>query len=381
MRFSFTSIVRIRLFTLAFLSSVAHGAEPAVNAVAVHPLVTALETLYQRRLPQACDELMKIASMSPGLTDDDFIRLQFVAALRGLDEKNELAARRAVSQALQIDRSVEPPPFATPQLLRMLKEARLQLSSRHSSRDKASRLAEASKAASAREPAPRTLLRAVDALYTAQEFDGAGVILDLARSATPLTASDRAHFALRQGILKMESFEDARTAFRDALEADRGVRLPGYVSPQVLRTFEEVKLTVPAVTASPERQPSRSTPPAATLTAALPTRTPPGNASRQWGLVVGGTGLACVGGGAVAGAIALSAHREEQSASEAGDFTAFSRSRDTLRTAVNVADGLYVAGAVALGVGAFLFLTAPGEVAVGAGAGPGQASLVVGGSF
>jgi hypothetical protein len=383
MKIVFESIGRTSLLVLMVLSTGARGSEPTVQAPAPHPLVAAAETLYQRKMPQACDELVKLASMAPGLTDDDFIRLQFVVAMRGLDENNELAARRSLSQVLQIDRSAEPPPFAPPPLLRMLKEARSQISGR-SSRDKVSRLVDANKTAGAREPASRALLKAVDALYVALELEGADVVLVLARSTTPLAAADRAQLALRQGILKMESFEDgaARAAFRDALEADQSIRLPDYVSPQALRTFEEVRLSVPTLAAVPNRQPTRAPQPVAmTLTAAPLARPPPENASRQWGLIVGGTGLAILGGGAVAGAIAFSLHQQERRASVAGDWDAFSKSRDSLRTVVSVADGLYGAGAVAVGVGAFLFLTAPRGVSVGASTGQGQTSLVVGGNF
>ena len=89
--------VRLHLVAAAFLAAVAYGSTLPAPAVAPHPLVTATEALYQRNLPRSCDELLKLASMAPGLTDDDLVRLQFVTALRALDDANELAARRALS--------------------------------------------------------------------------------------------------------------------------------------------------------------------------------------------------------------------------------------------------------------------------------------------
>src|SRR5262245_42200448 len=122
-------ILRVRPLLLAgtLLAALSKGAEPSeATLVALHPLVIATETLDWRNLPQATDELIKLTSMAAGLTDDDFIHLQFVTALRALDERNELAARRAISQALQVDRSAEPSPFAS-RLNKLLKEARAQL--------------------------------------------------------------------------------------------------------------------------------------------------------------------------------------------------------------------------------------------------------------
>src|SRR5436190_10664646 len=133
------------------LATLAYGAEPPVTGVVPHPLVTATEALYQRNLPRSCDELLKLTSMAPGLTDDDLIRLQFVTALRALDDANELAARRALSQALQLDPSAEPLPFAASRLQARLDEARAQLPPAPPSSVDA-RLAAARKAAGAREP-------------------------------------------------------------------------------------------------------------------------------------------------------------------------------------------------------------------------------------
>src|SRR4051812_47122944 len=103
---------RLQLLALALLAAPASGAVPEPTSVPPHPLVSAAEALYQRNLPQACSELMKQAAMTPGLTDDDLVRLQFLAALQSFDEGNELGARQSLARALQIDPSVTLPPIA-----------------------------------------------------------------------------------------------------------------------------------------------------------------------------------------------------------------------------------------------------------------------------
>jgi hypothetical protein len=335
--------------------------------------VTATETLYQRNLPRSCDELLKLTSMAPGLTDDDLVRLQFVTALRALDDANELAARRALSQALQLDPSAEPPPFAASRLRARVDEARAQISSGPLSTAEA-RLAAARKAAGAREPAARALLRAVDALYSALEIEGAGAVLEQARAEKTLAGADRAQMSLRQGILTMESSADepgARAAFQEALKEDPSARLPDFAPPKTRRIFEEMERPSPSPAAAPVAAPA----------AATTVGRPAANGSNGWALIWGGTGLALAAGGGVAGAVALSAYNEQTQASTDGAWASYMQHRDTAKTARNFADVLYVAGGVALGVSAYLFLSAPHEVSVGVGAGPGKASLTVGGQF
>jgi len=370
-------------------------AEAATSEVPLHPLVVAAETLYQRSLPEACDELLKLASMASGLTDDDLIRIFFLATMRDLDEQNELGARRALSQALQLDRAAAPPPSSSAQLRALLDEVRAQLPPARSAKSEGARLADRRKAASAREPAPRALLRAVDALYANLQVEGAGAVLELARSSTPLAAADRAQLVLRRGILAMESSDEseARTAFREALEAEPGVLLPDYAPPRTRGIFEEVKLAVSAPAATPALPPAPAKPavaaatpharpggPAGTQIAPLPAGRPVESTTRTWGLAVGGAGAALILGGAMAGAVALSAYEAEKSAAAGGDREAYVRNRDTAGVAVTTANTLYGVGSVALGVGTLLFLNA-GDVKLGAGAGKGKVSVTVGGNF
>jgi len=108
--------VRLHLSAAALLASLAHGGEPATAEVAQHPLVIAAEALYQQQVPMACDELLRLAPMAAGLTDDGRAHLQFVAAMRSLDEGNEPGARSAIARALEIDPWAEPPPFASSRL-------------------------------------------------------------------------------------------------------------------------------------------------------------------------------------------------------------------------------------------------------------------------
>jgi Carboxypeptidase regulatory-like domain len=107
----------------------------------------------------------------------------------------------------------------------------------------------------------------------------------------------------------------------------------------------------------------------------------PGDSARNlrtWGLAVGGGGAALVGGGAVAGGLALSFLKAQGTAS---DQLTYDRNRNAAKSARDVSNTFYVAGTLALGVGAFLFLSAPGEVKVGAGLEKGKVSLAVRGTF
>ncbi|HYV43363.1 MAG TPA: hypothetical protein VFA20_00820 [Myxococcaceae bacterium] len=359
------------LGVVAFLAALARGAEPAASPFPAHPQVMAAEALYQRHLPGACDVAMKSAWMAPGLTSDDLIHLHFLTALMSLDAGDDPAARRALSQALRIDRSAEPAPVAN-RLRQILEETRAQWPADSPRGDDNSRQEADRKAVAERKPATDALLETVDALYGNLQVDGAVegaiAVLDLAKS---LAAQDRAKVAVRRGVMLMESAGDepgARAAFREALEADRGVSIPKYAPPKTRRLFQDVTQTVtPAQPSSPAGSGGHGNPLV--------------DGSRPWGLAAGGAGLALLAGGAVAGAIALSSYQTEQQASANAHQALYLQSRDTAKTARNVANGLYGAGAVALGLGAYLFLRAPGQVQVAAGAGPGQASITLGGHF
>lgn len=366
------------------MARLAHGAEraeDATSAVPPHPLVAAAETLYGRVLPQACDEVLKLASTATGLTVDDNIRISFLGAMRDLDERNELGARRALSQALQLDPAAVPPPSAPRRLNTLLDQVRAEVHPGTPAKGAEARRS-AKAAASAREPAPEALLRAVDALYATQ-IEGASTVLEMALSSTPVTAANRTQFALRRGILAMESADEreARAAFYEALAAEPAVLLPGYAPPKTRGIFEDVKHMVSARTATAEHPPVQPMA-SATATAALsPVEQPPANGQRTRGLVAGGAGVAMILGGVVAGTVAWSTYEAEKAATAAGDLDGYVRNRDAAGAAVITANGLYVAGAVALGVSAYLFWSAPEGLRAGAGVSPGNVSLTVGGSF
>ena len=375
---------RPRMHPLAvavLLAATASGAEPPAQwTVPAHPLVTAAVTLYQRQLPGACDALLKLASRGPGMTDDDLVTLQLVAAMRSLDGDDEPAARKAVARALQFHGSPEPPPFASSRLRALLADVRSQLPAAWGpkSADPERRVLEAMRAAGAREPPPAAFLRAVDELYKSLEMAGAGVVLDLALSISSLTTADRVQVALRQGILRME-FDDeagARGAFRQALELDRSARLPAYAPPKTVGVFKSIDLPAPEGAVTPARP--LTGPPAPVV--AAPPAAPAKDDLRRWGLVVGGAGLGCLAAGVAAGVVALNAYQAEEHAARTGEGSYY-QNRTVATVAINVADGLYLVGALSLGVGALLYLHVPGDVAVGAGAGPGRATVTIGGRF
>src|SRR5262245_14460873 len=83
---------------LGLLAGVAEGAGPA-GAATPHPLVAASEALYQRKVPKSCDEVRQMASLAPELTDDDRVRLYFLAAVRAIDDGDSSTARAELAQA------------------------------------------------------------------------------------------------------------------------------------------------------------------------------------------------------------------------------------------------------------------------------------------
>jgi hypothetical protein len=181
--------------------------------------------------------------------------------------------------------------------------------------------------------------------------------------------------------------EGARAAFKDALEADRSAVLPDFAPPKTLQVFKEVKRAIAAAAAAVPRTTKPLVPEMGRATAGgakASSHDAPGPllvSPQKWGVAVGGAGLALVAGGAVAGVVALSSYQAEQRASKDGDYSLYAQKRDASYAARNVADGLYAAGALALGVGAYLFLTDPDGLLAGIGVGPGRASVAVGGHF
>jgi len=130
-----------------------------------------------------------------------------------------------------------------------------------------------------------------------------------------------------------------------------------------------------------KRTPTQPNVPGMTAGPLPPPGEPMANNSRTWGLAVGGGGAALVVGGAIAGGLSLSAYEAAMRAYANNDNESLERNRKAAETAVIAANGLYTAGAVALGVGTVLFLSAPGEVKLRPEAGKGTVSLTIGWSF
>jgi TolB-like protein len=109
----------------------------------------------------------------------------------------------------------------------------------------------------------------------------------------------------------------------------------------------------------------------------------PGSARRTWGWVAGGVGLACVAGGAVVGLQARAALDDEKAAAADNDLTAYEDSKKKVSSLSHLADGLFVAGAAGVGVGAWLLLTGrpAGPVALDVVPLPGGALATVSGGF
>jgi len=375
---------RMYLSAVGLMAAIAHGVEPLTPAPELHPLVSASEVLYRQHLARSCDEVRRLASTAPGITKSDRARLHFLAALRAFDDGDKQAAGMALSQAVQMDRSAALPSYVPAGVLGLLHEAQGQMAELPANEESGDEALLASQAG-AFEPPSKMLLRAVDVLYDKLQIEGAGVVLGLLRSSS-LTPDDAIQVALRQGVLRMEMHDEAgaRVAFRQALMDDRSASLPPFVAPKIQRLYDEVRLAIPVAQSPPDLNTNNAT---MVSVASAPdinsTKTEilimPD--SPRWELLIGGAGLALVAGGAVAGTIAFSAHQEEQRAAADGDVTRFLRNRETANAAMNVADGLYAAGAIVVGVSAFLYWRVSSSVAVGASAGGGRAAVQIGGRF
>lgn len=330
---------------------------PAGDPVPLHPLLAAAEALQQRQLLEARNEVLLIAQLAPGFTNQDRVHLAFLMAIQSLDANDVAGARQALTRALEIDSGAQPLPFAPAKWRMLLEEVRPRVARAPGSPDA---LAEARRDAAAREPTSTSLLRAVDTLYTKLQLPGAVVVLELLAASGPFTPAELAQLSVREGLLKMELGDEvsARAAFKRALAHDRMVRLPPYAPPKTVFIFadEEKSAPVPA-------------PPPVVLD------------TRHAGVLTGGAGVALVAGGAVAGTVALLSFRDASSATARGDALAYAQGRDRAKVASSVADGLYAAGALAAVTGAFLFLRVPAKPQVGLTAGPALAGVSVGGTF
>jgi TolB-like protein len=104
---------------------------------------------------------------------------------------------------------------------------------------------------------------------------------------------------------------------------------------------------------------------------------------RTWAYVTGGAGLALLAGGAVAGLSAKSAYDDEKAAAARGDKSAYDSSKSKVKSMSLVADGLFLAGAVGVGAGTYLFYTSGRSIPVAVGVSPvaGGAVASVAGGF
>jgi hypothetical protein len=133
--------------------------------------------------------------------------------------------------------------------------------------------------------------------------------------------------------------------------------------------------------------------PAPSLAAQPPKAPPPvpaagvsasaGTSRRTWAYVAGGTGLALLAGGAAAGLSAKAAYDDEKAAADAGDLEAYEDAKSKAKSMSTVADGLFVAGAIGVGVGTWLYFTSrpPAGVAVHLAPTPGGAFASIAGGF
>jgi hypothetical protein len=87
------------------------------------------------------------------------------------------------------------------------------------------------------------------------------------------------------------------------------------------------------------------------------------SSQKTWGLAVGGAGLAAVAAGAIFDALAHSAYEDEKKAGASGDAAAYRAAMSSADSRGRTANILYVAGAVGVGVGTYLYLTGRSDAA------------------
>jgi hypothetical protein len=104
-------------------------------------------------------------------------------------------------------------------------------------------------------------------------------------------------------------------------------------------------------------EPVLGTAPGATAPAAPDGTVSAPSSSPTLAFAVGGAGLALAAGGAVFGVLALRAHERQQTAADAGDRAGYDAASAAVRRNRLLADGLYVAGGLAVATGLVLWLT------------------------
>jgi TolB-like protein len=172
---------------------------------------------------------------------------------------------------------------------------------------------------------------------------------------------------------------EVQKAVHDLLDRELGQRAdpPVAKAPPHLEARPEKAPASAGATAIPLPPPPRTTPRTGVATAA------PTDGRRRWAYVAGGAGLALVAGGAVAGLSAKSAYDDEKAASARGDKGAYDSAKSKVKSMSAVADGLFLAGAVGVGAGTYLFFTSGRSAPVAVGVSPvaGGAVASVAGGF
>jgi hypothetical protein len=350
------------LWSLAPTQVAAAPADP--GAPPPHALVLVAESILEKQHPAAADVVIRLATTAPGLTTGDHVRLHLLKAMVCQPASDDLCARKEINDALSQDRSAVCPPFASPQFQRLLEDARAVFPKM------APAVPVPAPDASRREPPVESLIKAFDALYAAQEFEGADIALQHARRYQPPPPAARSQLSLRRGILQMEVFDEAgaRRSFQEALDLDRTARLPAYGSPSTLRLLEEARAALPplAVEVASKPAPAPRRPPP-----------PPPAPPRPWPWLVAGGGVALAGTG---GALYLGARSSydrlatrDPSIATAAQLQATADTGRALQTGAFVLVGVGAAAAVS-GV-ALHFLGAPAGLTASIQVSPGGAGL------
>jgi len=304
---------------LGFAAQAAGAVEEEEARGSTHVLVLAAEMLAERELPEASAVAVRMALATPELSSADRARLDLVVAKLHL--KGSGTASNAPASA---------------------------------------------------ESRAGSLLRLVDALYKELQFDGATAALQLARHCEPVSKGEQAQLVLRQGLLRMESFDEAgaRRAFREALDLDGAAQLPNFAPPKTIRLLEEVRGALPS-------------PQSVKAPAPVAGPAPAGLASlRPWAWVpaVGGAALGATGGLLYLGAKArydfLFSHPES------GTPEQFLEAASTGRALQAGAFVLFGVGAAALASAAALaFLGDPNAIQASVQVGPGAVGVAIVGVF
>src|SRR4051812_15789687 len=187
-------------------------------------VMSAAEMLAERKLSDACEVVSQLGLASPDTTESERVRFHLLLAMARAGASDEAGAKRAISEALKLDRGAQMPAFASPDARRLLEEVRATLPPR--------------------ERPAQALTRAADALYQGGLLlDAATLVLDLTSRAQPLSPEDQAQVTMRRGLLLMEAgeAEKAASAFAETQKLDPKAHLPGYVPPKTRKAFDDAR--------------------------------------------------------------------------------------------------------------------------------------------